>query len=187
MKRTLFAIAILLVLAASPAAAQKVYVDYDTYVDLDSYKSFAWVDTNTTSLKMDYPEVDSMIKNNIEYYMVKGGMHEDLENPDVYVTYHATTQTQTQFMTSTYGYAYGAGWTWGGYWGPRVVSGSMNTEFKKGTMIIDIWDAKKKEALFRGTIVKIHADDPMKAIKNIDDGIDKVVKAFREMRAKEDQ
>ncbi len=80
MKRTLFAIAILLVPVASPAAAQNVFVDYDTY------KTFAWVDTNTTSLKIDFPEVDSMIKNNIECYMVKGGMSEDLENPDVYVT-----------------------------------------------------------------------------------------------------
>jgi hypothetical protein len=185
MKHTVPALIVLLALAASPAAAQKVYVDYDSYADFSQYKTFAWVDTNTTSLKMDYPEVDSMIKNNIEYYLVKGGMSEDLESPDVYVTYHGTTSTQTQFMTSTYGYAYGAGWMWGGYWGPRVVSGSMNTEFRKGTMMIDIWDAKKKEALFRGTIVKIHADDPMKAIKNIDDGIDKIVKKFREMRKKE--
>ena len=185
MKHTVPAVIVLLALAATPAAAQKVYVDYDSYADLSSYKTFAWVDTDTTSLKMDFPEVDSMIKNNIEYYLVKGGMIEDLENPDIYVTYHGTTSTQTQFMTSTYGYAYGAGWTWGGYWGPRVVSGSMKTEFTKGTMMIDIWDAKKKEALFRGTVVKIHADDPMKAIKDIDNGIDKIVKKYREMRAKE--
>jgi hypothetical protein len=52
-------------------------------------------------------------------------------------------------------------------------------------MIIDIWDAEKKEALFRGTITKIFADDPMKAIKQIDNGIDKIVKKYREMRAKE--
>ena len=185
MKHTVPAVIVLLALAATPAAAQKVYVDYDSYADFGAYKTFAWVDTNTTSLKMDFPEVDSMIKNNIEYYLVKGGMIEDLENPDVYVTYHGTTSTQTQFMTTTYGYSYGAGWTWGGYWGPRVVSGSMNTEFRKGTMMIDIWDAKKKEALFRGTVVKIHADDPMKAIKDIDNGIDKIVKKYREMRAKE--
>ena len=185
MKITTLSIAIILVLAAMPCAAQKVYVDYDTYADFSKYKSFAWVDTNTTSLKMDYPEVDGMIKNNIEYYMVKGGMIEDTKDPDVYVTYHASTENQTQFMTSTFGYAYGAGWNWGPYWGPRVVSGSMNMEFKKGTMIIDIWDARKKEALFRGTVVKIHADDPMKAIKQIDKGIDKVVKTYREMRAKE--
>ena len=120
MKRTTLALSIVLVLAAAPCAAQKVYVDYDSYADMDSYQTFKWVDTNTTSLKLDYPEVDSMIKNNIEYYLVKGGMVEDLEDPDVYVTYHASTENQTQLMTSTFGYAYGAGWTWGPYWGPRV-------------------------------------------------------------------
>jgi len=172
-------------LIATPCAAQKVYVDYDTYADFDSYKTFAWVDTNTTSLKLDFPEVDSMIKNNIEYYMVKGGMAENLDDPDVYVTYHGSSSTQTQFMTTTFGYSYGTGWNWGPYWGPRMVSGTMGTEFKKGTMIIDIWDARKKEALFRGTVINIHGNDPLKAIKDIDKGIDKVVKAFRKMRAKE--
>jgi len=185
MRTTLFATALVLTLIAPPAAAQKVYVDYDTYADFDSYKTFAWVDTDTTSLKMDFPEVDSLIKNNIEYYLVKGGMAEDTEDPDVYVTYHASTQNQTQFMTATFGYSYGAGWAWGPYWGPRMVSGTVATEFERGTMIIDIWDARKKEALFRGTVTKIHADDPMKAIKQIDNGIDKIVTKYREMRAKE--
>ncbi len=185
MKFTTIGIVILLAFAASPVAAQKVYVDYDTYADFGSYKSFAWVDTNTTSLKLDYPEVDSMIKNNIEYYLVKGGLIEDLEDPDIKVTYHASTTEQTQFMTSTFGYDYGAGWAWGPYWGPMMTSGTMDTTFKKGTMIIDIWDARKKEALFRGTITNVYVNDPLKVIKKIDDGIDKVVKKFREMRAKE--
>lgn len=126
-----------------------------------------------------------MIKNNIEYYMVKGGMVEDLNDPDLYVTYHASTNNQTQLMTSTFGYGYGAGWNWGSYWGPMMTSGTMATEFKKGTMIIDIWDAHKKEALFRGTITNVYVNDPLKVIKKIDDGIDKVVKKFRTMRAKE--
>ena len=185
MKRNALIIAIFVALAAVPCAAQKVYVDYDTYADFGSFKSFAWVDTNTTSLKMDYPEVDSMIKNNLEYYMVKGGLVEDTKDPDLKITYHASTQNQTQFMTSTFGYGYGAGWNWGPYWGPRMVSGTMATEFVKGTMIVDIWDARKKEALFRGTVTKIHADDPMKAIKQIDSGIDKIVDKFRKMRAKD--
>jgi hypothetical protein len=175
----------LLALAAGPAAAQKVYVDYDQYVDLEKFKTFAWVDSNTTSLKLNYPQVDSMIKNNIEYYMVKGGLIEDLEDPDLKVTYHGSTQPQTQFMTSTFGYGYGTGWTWGAYWGPRMVSGTMTTEFERGTMIVDIWDARKKEAVFRGTVVKIHADDPMKAVDQIADGIDKIVAEFRKMRAKD--
>jgi hypothetical protein len=176
---------VLLALMAGPCAAQKVYVDYDAYADFDSYESFAWVDTDLTSLKTDWPDVDSLIKNNIEYYLVKGGMYEDVDEPDVYVTYHSSTTSQSQFMTTTFGYAYGAGWTWGAYWGPRMVSGTMETTFEKGTLIIDIWDARKKEALFRGTIAKIVADNPMKTIKQIDNGIDKIVKQYRKMRAKE--
>ena len=185
MRFNIFAVVVAVVLIAAPCAAQKVYVDYDSHADFESFKTFAWVDTDTTSLKMDYPEVDGMIKNNIMYYLVKRGLRENNEDPDLRVTYHASTQNQTQLMTSTFGYNYGAGWTWGPYWGPMMVSGSMTTDFKKGTMIIDIWDARKKEAVFRGTITKIFADNPTKAVKQIDDGIDEIVKKFRAMRAKE--
>lgn len=185
MRITAFAIVLSIALAAVPCAAQKVYVDYDAYADFDSYKSFAWVDTDLTSLKEDYPELDSMIKNNIEYYLVKRGMVENTEDPDVYVTYHGSAKSQTQFMTSTFGYAYGAGWTWGPYWGPQMVSGTMDTTFKKGTLIVDMWDARKKEALFRGTATKIDLDNKMKAVKQIDKGIDKIVEKYRELRAKD--
>jgi hypothetical protein len=187
MKIILVASLALLVLVNAPAMAQKVYVDYDTYVDLKSFKSFAWVDTNTTSLKLDYPEVDSLIKNNIEYYLVKGGLVEDTADPDLNVTYHTSTSTQTQFLTSTFGYSYGAGWSWGPYWGPMMASGTITTDFKKGVLVIDIWDARKKEAVFRGTATDTINDNPMKTVKIIDKAIDKIVDAFKKMRAKNEK
>jgi hypothetical protein len=184
MKTTIVAV-VLLVLAAAPVMAQKVYVDYDTTADFGSFKTFAWVDTDTTSLKADYPEVDGMIKNNITYYLVKAGLKEDAENPDVKVTYHTSSSTKTQTMFATFGYDYGTGWTWGPYWGPMVASGTMSTDFKKGMLVIDVWNPRTREAVFRGTAVKSIGDNPLKTIKKIDRSIDKIVEAFRTMRAKE--
>ena len=178
--------AVLLALASAPAMAQKVYVDYDTTADFSAFKTFAWVDTDTTSLKADYPEVDGMIKNNISYYLVKAGLKEDTADPDLKVTYHTSTTTQTQTMLAAFGYGYGTGWTWGGYWGPAVASGKISTDFKKGMLVIDVWNPRTKEAVFRGTAVKSIGDNPLKTIKKIDAAIDKIVEAFRDMRAKND-
>lgn len=184
MKHALAA-AVVLVLASAPVMAQKVYVDYDTTADFSSFKTFAWVDTDTTSLKEDYPEVDGLIKNNIMYYLVKAGLKEDPENPDLKVTYHTSSRTQTQTMYAAFGYDYGAGWTWGGYWGPAVASGTMSTDFKKGMLVIDIWNPRTREAVFRGTAVESIGDDPLKTVKKIDKSIDKIVQAYKKMHAHE--
>jgi len=175
----------LLVLAAAPATAQKVFVDYDSAADFDGFKTFAWVDTDITSLKADYPEVDEMIQNNIKYYLIKAGLEENAEDPDLKVTYHTSTSTQTQFMTSTLGYSYGPGWTWGPYWGPLVASGVMTTDFKKGMLVIDVWNPRTRQAVFRGTATSSIGDNPLKTIKKIDKSIDKIVDAFHDMKAKE--
>ncbi len=184
-RRAIVASIVLLALASAPAMAQKIYVDYDTTADFSSFKTFAWVDTNTTSLKEDYPEVDGLIKNNITYYLVKAGLKEDTENPDVKVTYHTSSSTQTQTMTATFGYGYGTGWTWGPYWAPAIASGTISTDFKKGMLVVDIWNPRTREAVFRGTAVESIGDDPLKTVKKIDKSIDKIVEAFRDMRAKE--
>ena len=38
------------ILAAAPAFAQKVYVDYDKSVDFDKYETFAWLLSEASSL-----------------------------------------------------------------------------------------------------------------------------------------
>jgi hypothetical protein len=184
-RRAIAATVVLLALASAPAMAQKVYVDYDTTADFSSFKTFAWVDTDTTSLKADYPEVDGLIKNNITYYLVKAGLKEDPENPDLKVTYHTSSNTQTQTMSATFGYGYGTGWSWGPYWAPAIASGTISTDFKKGMLVIDIWNPRTREAVFRGTAVESIGDDPLKTVKKIDKSIDKIVQAYKKMHAHE--
>ena len=54
------------VLAAGPALAQKVFIDYDKQYDLDGIKTFAWYTTEDTSLARDNPLLHSRIVNSIE-------------------------------------------------------------------------------------------------------------------------
>lgn len=180
---------ILAILVASSAAAQKVYVDYDPTADIDSYRTFAWGETPEASLSDTNPFIHSRIKNTIEYHLTKGGMIEDTESPDLYVTYYGGVTEEVSFMTTSvsYGYGYGPSWYWDPYWGG--MSGMTTTTpivHEAGTLVIDIWDAKTENLVWRGTLSGTIPDDPRKMSKKVEDGIEKIVTKWQKMRA-EDQ
>ncbi len=183
MKRVI-GILVVVVLVALPAAAQKVSVDWDRDADFEKFKTFAWVDGPPTPLEGNYPMVHSLIKNSIEYWMTTGGMVEDTENPDLNVTYHTGSKSSQQFMTTAYGYSYPVGW---GYMGGTYTGSTMSTTYDKGTLVIDIWNAKTSKAVFRGVASKTLPEDPSKVLEQIDAMIEKIALKFRKMRAKEDK
>ena len=173
-------------LCAAPAAAQKVFVDYDRTVDFESYKTFAWGPTFSANLKDTSPLAHAWLKNAIEYHLVKGGMIEDQENPDVKITYYANQYGVVQFQVVNAGYNYGPGWYWDPLWGPGMGATSFQTNtYDKGSLVIDIWDTKTKQAIWRGTATASLKEDPKKMTKLIDKVVEKMVKKFRKMRDKE--
>ena len=184
MKKSL-GLALMVVLCALPAAAQKVYVDYDRDAVGRQYKTFAWQDTGPTL--QDYaPLMHSRIKNGIEHYLTEGGFIEDPDNPDLYVTYHTSSQEEVQFSVTSYGYGYGAGWGWSPYWG--AAGGGVSTTastYERGTLVVDIWDAKTDEIVWRGTANAVIPENPQKAQKTVEKALEKIVKQFRELRAKD--
>ena len=56
---------------------------------------------------------------------------------------------------------------------------------ERGSLIINIWDARKKEAIWRGTGQAVVKENPRSAAKQIDKAIAKIVKTWQKMRAKE--
>jgi hypothetical protein len=182
MTKTVFALS-MLVVVAMPAAAQKVYVDYDRTVDRSQYKTFAWGEGPPSVLEANHPMAHSFIMESIEAELTKGGFIEDTKDPDLYVTYHTNPKESVQVMAQSYGYAYGTGWGWDPYWGTTMVTGStqVNT-YRKGSLIIDIWDARTKLAVWRGTASDVMSENPEKVLKQIDKAITKIVEKYRSMR-----
>jgi hypothetical protein len=174
---------------AAPLVAQKVHVDYDRSADFNSYKTFAWARTPDTSLEGQSPLMHSRVKNAIEYHLTTGGLTQVTENPDLYVTYHTSSKQEVQLHTTGMGYGYGGGWGWDPYWGGGMggmgSSTTTSTTYERGTLIIDIWDARKKEAVWRGSAQAVVKDNPQKQAKQIDKALQKISKKFEKMRAKE--
>ncbi len=107
-----------LALMATPAMAQQVTIDYGHDFDFESVKTFQYVDTKESNAKNQLmaDRVTSMLKQKL----TEGGLKEVTENPDIYVTYHYTSQENTSYNTTSMGYGgyggYYGGWGgWGGY------------------------------------------------------------------------
>jgi len=187
MRRMIGLVVVVSVLAAPVMAGNKVYVDYDRNADLDSYKSFAWGPTldMMPTLGDAAPLAHAWIKNAVEYHLITAGLIEDLQNPDLKVTYYSSDSEVVQFQTIHAGYDYGPGWYRDPYWGPIGATSTAVQTYDKGTLVIDIWDVKTKHAVWRGVATGVVKEDPAKMTKQIDKVIEKMVKKFQAMRRKE--
>jgi hypothetical protein len=170
MKRILGLVFVLAV-AATPAMAQKVAIDYAHDFDFDTIKTFQYVDTPDTNVKNELmgDRIVSMIKKELK----EGGLTEVQENPDILVTYHIATQNRSSFTTTSMGY----GGYWGGWrgWGGGMGS-SMTTEqtYTDGTLVIDAYDAKDKKMIWRGTGRVTVKEKPEKRIEQVDNILTKL-------------
>jgi len=173
---------------AAPAAAQKVYVDYDRNVDIKSYKTYAWASTPNISIYNSNPLGHSRIKNAIEYYMGQGGIVENTDDPDVYVTYYGESDQEFKVNTiNSGGYGYSSGWAWDPFWGGSAVGMTATTPIvhEAGTLVIDMWDARTMKIVWRGTMTATIPENPQKSAKKLDKGIKKMVEKWRKMYAED--
>lgn len=164
--RKIVGLLIVLGLVAAPAMAQKVTIDYAHDFDFDSVKTYEYVQTKDSDME------DSLMSGRVVGYLRQalreGGLQSVLEDPDIYVTYHITTQEQTVYNTTNFGY----GGFWGGWggWGGMGSSTTTASNYTEGTLIIDAYDAKEKKMIWRGTgtvTVKAKPDKIARQIENI--------------------
>jgi hypothetical protein len=191
-----FALILTFVLLATPALAQKVYIDYDQAYDFDTMETFAWQDTPETSMSQSNPLMHSRLVNGIEHYLTVGGIREDNDDPDVYVTYHTSSEQKTSISTSDWGYGYPNSWYHGGYYGRYGgyggygMSMGMSTStvhtYETGTLVIDVWDVSTKQLVWRGMAANITVvDNPGKMGKKLDKALKKIVGKSKKIRAKD--
>jgi aryl-phospho-beta-D-glucosidase BglC (GH1 family) len=178
MRKTLGLI-IVLGLAASPALAQKVTIDYAHDYDFSKDETFQYVDTEESNAAnpMMHDRIESMIKQKLK----EGGATEVTENPDLFITYHITTEEQTSYTTSTFGYGgyYGG---WGGYgrygyggYGPGMASSTTTARnYTEGTLIIDAYDGVEKKMIWRATGTVTVKEQPEKQIKQVEKILTKI-------------
>jgi len=165
-----------LALVATPAMAQKVNIDYAHDFDFASVKTFQYVDTRESNV-----QGNEMMAKRVEDMIIKemkeGGGTQVEENPDIYITYHFTTQDRTSYTTTNFGYGgYGGGWYgWGGGMGS---SSTQQHNYTDGTLIIDAYDATDKKMIWRATGTVTVKSKPDKQIKQVENILQKIGKRW---------
>ncbi len=192
MKSTAFLL-VVLALAASPAFGQKVFIDHDTEYDHGSIKTFMWKKTADTPLAEKNPLLHSRIVSGIEHYLTMGGIAEVETDPDVYVTYHGSSETEISFHNHAYPYVYPISWGYGGYYsyygypamGVGVGVMTTTTVYKKGTLIVDVWDAHTNELIWRGLVAELKVTEVAETMaKRVDKGLARMVKEWQKIKKK---
>jgi hypothetical protein len=173
-KLRLVLLAAALVGGPSLASAQKVDADFDPSADFAKLKTYAW----KAGTPAKNPMMDKRIIEAIDGALAAEGMKNVSENPDAYVTYHGSTSEEVAIDTSSYGYGYGAGWRWGGGYGYPASSTTTVRKYTQGTLVVDIWDAGKKELVWRGKASDTMSDKADKNTKKVNKAVEKLFKKY---------
>jgi hypothetical protein len=150
--------------------AQQVQTDFDKRVDFAQYKTYSWKKVNVSNALWE-----PRIKDAVDGQLAAKGWKQVDEGGDVVLLAIGTTQTQRTLDTFYNGF--GGGWRWRGFGGSGI-STTTEQDYKEGTLVIDMFDAKSKMLIWRGNAQDMLSGNPDKNEKNLNKAVVKMFKKF---------
>jgi hypothetical protein len=154
------------------AFAQKVETDFDHQANFSQYKTYTWQEIKPADSLWD-----ARIKNAVDAQLAAKGWTKVDSGGDVAVVAIKTSHTQRTLQTFYDGA--GGGWGWrrfgGGGFGDATTT---EHDYKVGTLVIDLYDAKTKQLIWRGSAQDTVSDKATRNEKNLDKGVAKMFKVF---------
>jgi hypothetical protein len=172
-----FALAAVLSLVSATAFAQDVKTDFDKSANFGAIKTFAVKIGTSWNNQISEKRISDEITETLQE---KGWTVAAADKADAIVVLHGATEKQRTLNTFYSGMGGYGGYGWRG-WGGGMGSGTATTtesEYLVGTLVVDIFDAKTKGLMFRGTAQDEISDKPEKNIKKIEKASKKMFKEF---------
>ena len=175
--RNLVAAATLALFTTACGYSIKTATDYDHSVTFSNYHSFFMMKGNSSG----NPLLDQRAADDVKSALTNKGWMEVPEGEgQTAVVVHATTRTKHTYETLYDGWG---GWGWRGGWGGRYGGGfggatTFVSDYKVGTLVVDIFDAKTKEAIWHGNATDALSDNASSNARATEDAVDKMFKAF---------
>jgi Domain of unknown function (DUF4136) len=172
LQRAVFALMGMVLLFAGALSAQQVKTDYDRSANFGQYKTYSWEQVKTK----DTLDVDR-IKNAVNTALTAKGWTMVQSGGDVSIV--AMEMTQNQQTLNTFYDGFGGGWGWRRFGGGGFGQATTTTEtYKVGTVVVDLFDTKTKQLIWRGAASDTLSNNSDKNIKNLDKGVEKMFKNF---------
>ena len=169
-----FTIAAALSFVSAAAFAQDVKTDYDKSANFGAIKTFSVKIGTSWNNQIS----EKRIADEITQTLTETGWTVSDANPDSLVLLHGATEKQKSLNTFYSGGYGGYGYRgWGGMGGMGTATTTVS-EYLVGTLVVDIFDAKSKSLLFRGTASDEISDKPEKNIKKVEKASNKMFKDF---------
>jgi hypothetical protein len=168
MNRRTAIVAMVAAMAASAAWAQDIKVDYDKAANFGAIKTFS-VKIGTS---WGNPFGEKRVTDDVTGALVaKGWTLAPEDKADAQVVLHGATQTKHSLNTYYSGM--------GGYrWGGVGTSTTTPNEYVVGTLLVDIFDAKGKNLIWRGIAQDEASNNTEKNIKKVKKATEKLFKDF---------
>jgi Domain of unknown function (DUF4136) len=167
------AIGLVALSATACANTMRVKTDYDKAAVFGNYHTFSVMKGNSSG----NPLMDQRVAADVTQALTAKGLTEAPAGADATVVYHVATKTKHSYSTFYDGFG-------GGYrrWGWRGMGlGSATTfveDYKVGTVVIDIFDAKTKQAIWHGMAVGALNDSARANAKETETAITQMFQTF---------
>ena len=152
--------------------AQQVKTDYDRSANFGQYKTYSWEQVKTKD-----PLWVDRIKTSVNAALAAKGWTQVDSGGDVSIV--AMEITQDQQTLNTFYDGFGGGWGWRRFGGGGFGDATTTTEtYKVGTLVVDLFDTKSKQLIWRGSSSDTLSNNSNKNIQNLDKGVEKLFKQF---------
>jgi hypothetical protein len=152
----------------------KTAADYDKSVSFSNYRSFSILKGNSSG----NPMMDQRAQTDVVSALTSKGWREvPASEAQTAVVVHAATKTKHTYETLYDGFGGGWGWRrrWGGGFGGST---TFVNDYKVGTLVVDIFDAKTKQAIWHGTASDALSDNAKSNAQATEQAVDKMFSNF---------
>lgn len=150
-------------LTATFGCSPRVAVDRSSRVNFSKYETFAWMDSdvNAGQNPVYYNQLATeSVESTMASVLQQKGLKEVSSRPDLLIGYHFFVEDKTRTVSSPTSSLYGPylGWgRWGyGGWGPGYWGWGgqqlVQQNYKAGTLVVDMVDAKTRQLVWRGSV-----------------------------------
>ena len=155
---------------ANASFAQQVKTDYDRAANFSQYKTYSWEKVQTPD-----PLWVDRIKAAVDAALAANGWTQVESGGDISIV--AIEINRDQQTLNTYYDDFGGGRRWRGFGGFGESTTTSDT-YTVGTLVVDLFDAKTKNLVWRGVSSGMLSNKSNKNIKNLDRGVQKLFQHF---------